>query len=115
MTPADQIAEHREDKLLQLQKELDGRTQELADKTSQYAKLSEELKRQKDENIDVANVAVTKTIDFQFSILLGDIKYHIAALYHKIGDAGKVWFSGKLDKDTGKILSIRFGRTGDYA
>jgi hypothetical protein len=67
----------------------------------------------KDENHNTANIAVTNTGDFEFSLLLGDIKYHLVALYPSIGDAGKVWFSGKLDKDSGKIISIRFGRIGD--
>jgi hypothetical protein len=62
---------------------------------------------------NLANVDVSKTGDFEFSLLLGDIKYRLAALYPRIGDAGKVWFSGKLDKDSGRILSIRFGRLGD--
>ena len=113
MTPADQIAELRDNEIIHLQKELDRRTQELADKTCEYAKLSEKLRHQKDENINTANVAETKTGDFEFALLLGDVKYHMAELYPRIGDAGKVWFSGKLDKDGGKIVSIRFGRTGD--
>lgn len=28
-----------------------------------------------------------------------------------IGDGDKVWLSGKLDKDAGEILSIKFGRS----
>ena len=105
MTPADQIAEHRDDKIIQPKNELDIRTQELADMTSQYAKLSEKLSRQKDENTNAANVPETNSVDFEFSLLLGDVKYHIAALYPQIGDAGKVWISGKFDKDNGKIQS----------
>ena len=113
MTPADQIAELRDNEIINLQKELDRRTQELEYKTSQYAKLSEKLSRQKDENTNAANVPETKSVDFEFSLLLGDVKYHIAALYPQIGDAGKVWISGKFDKDNGNIHSIRFGRIGD--
>lgn len=51
---------------------------------------------------------MSNTGDFEFSLLLGEIKYHLVS-YPKIGDGGKVWFSGKLDKDTGKILSIKIG------
>jgi hypothetical protein len=58
---------------------------------------------------------VTNNGDFEYSLLLGDIKYHLAALYPKIGDGDKVWFSGKFDKDTGNFLSIKFGRIGDNA
>jgi hypothetical protein len=78
------------------------------------AKLSDDLKRlkelQADEDLNITAVDVTSTGDFEFSLPLGDVKYHIAALYPKIGDAGKVWFSGKIDMDTGKILFIKFGR-----
>lgn len=118
LTSANQIAEV---KLKQLKKELDDRNRELSDKPSQIAKLSDELKHikekqaevHKDENLNFANLTVTNIGDFEFSLLLGDIKYHLAALYPSIGDGGKVWFSGKLDRDSGKILSIRFGRIGD--
>ncbi len=38
LTPANQIAEDRDDKIIQLQKELNERTRDLEDKTSQNAK-----------------------------------------------------------------------------
>jgi hypothetical protein len=121
LTPANQIAVGEDDKTKQIQKELDERTREVKDKISQIAKLSDELKHikekqakvHKDENLNFANVTVANTGNFEFSFLLREIKYHLAALYPCIGDGDKVWFSGKLDKDSGKILSIRFGRIGD--
>jgi hypothetical protein len=122
-TFANQISESTDDKIKQLQKELDERTREVTDRTLQIGRLSDELKHikekqeadvhKKDENLNFANVAVTNTGDFEYALLLGDIKYHLAPLYPKIGDGGKVWFSGKFDKDTGNFLSIRFGRIGD--
>ena len=53
-------------------------------------------------------------IDFEFSLLLGEISRHLAALYPKIGDGGKVYFSGKVEKDTGNVLSARIGRIADH-
>ena len=84
-TPADQIAERRDDQIEQLQRELNERTRDLEDKTSQNAKLSDELKHikelqieiHKDEN-PIATETVTNTGDFEFSLLLGEIKYYFS-------------------------------------
>jgi hypothetical protein len=114
LTPANQIAVGEDETTKQLQKELDERTREntkLSDEVKHFRELQTEV--HKDDNHNIANIAVTNNGHFEFSLLLGDIKYHLAALYPRIGDAGKVWFSGKLDKDTGNILSIRFGRIGE--
>jgi aconitase A len=110
ITPANEIAEDKDNKIKQLQQELDERTREL-DVVKHFRELQTEV--YKDENHNTSNIAVTNTGDFEFSLLLGDIKYHLAALYPRIGDAGKVWFSGKFDKDSGKIHSISFGTIGD--
>lgn len=104
IAPANEIAEDKDYKIKQLQQELDERTRQL-DAVKHFRELQTEV-----HNHNTANIAVT---DFEFSLLLGDIKYHLSALYPRIGDAGKVWFSGKLDKDSGKIHSIRFGRIGE--
>lgn len=120
ITPANEIPQDKDYKIKQLQQEVDERTRQLEEKTSQNAKLSDEINHfrelqtvHKDENHNTANIAVTNTVDFEFPLLFGDIKYHLAALYPRIGDAGKVWFSGKLEKDSGEIHSIRFGRIGE--
>jgi predicted nuclease with TOPRIM domain len=113
LTSANQIAEV---KLKQIKKEL-------SDKTSQIAKLSDELKHikekqaevPKDDNLNLSNVAVTNTRDFEFSLILEEVRGYLALLHPKIGDGGKVWFSGKLDKDTGQILSIKFGRIAGHS
>jgi len=34
----------------------------------------------------------------------------LTPLYSKIGDNGRVWFSGKINKNTGKVISQHFGR-----
>ena len=97
------------------------RNRTLSDKTSQIAKPSDELRHikqkqaaaDKDKHLNLVAGAVTKTGDFELAFLLGDMKYQLASLYPKVGDGGKVWISGKFDKDTSKILSIKFGRIGN--
>ncbi|HYV52123.1 MAG TPA: hypothetical protein VE971_02410, partial [Candidatus Eisenbacteria bacterium] len=121
LTSANQIAEGEDDK--QLEKQLDERNRELSDKTSQIAKPSDELRHikekqasaDKDKHLNSVAGAVTNTTgDFELAFLLGEMEYHLASLYSKIGDGGKVWISGKFDKDTGKILSIKFGRIANH-
>ena len=51
----------------------------------------------------------SNNIDFEFSLLFGELSRHLAALYPKIGDGGKVYFSGKVQKDTGKVVSAKIG------
>jgi len=96
---------------------------QISDKTSQIAKPSDELRHikekqasaDKDKHLNSVAGAVTNTTgDFELAFLLGEMKYHLASLYSKIGDGGKVWISGKFDKDTGKILSIKFGRIANH-
>jgi ParB family transcriptional regulator, chromosome partitioning protein len=100
LTPANQITEDGDDKIKQHQ---------VREITEQKRTKEEQADIQKARNLNLSNVAVT----WRFRIVIitfGEIKYHLVSLYPKIGDGGKVWFSGKLDKDTGKILSVKFGR-----
>ncbi len=50
-------------------------------------------------------------IQFEFSLLYGEIRRHMAPLYQKIGDNGKIWFSGKIDKRTREVIYLKLGRT----
>jgi hypothetical protein len=43
------------------------------------------------------------------------MKYHLSPINPKVGDAGIVWISGKFDKDTGNLLSIKLGRIAGYS
>jgi hypothetical protein len=57
----------------------------------------------------------SNNIDFEFSLLFGELSHHLAALDPKIGDGGKVYFSGKVQKDTGKVVvSAKIGRIADH-
>jgi ParB family transcriptional regulator, chromosome partitioning protein len=99
------------------------RNRELSDKTSQIAKPSDELRHikqkqaaaDKDKHLNLVAGVVTKTGDFELAFLLGEMKYYLASLYSKVGDGGKVWISGKFDKATGNLLSIKFGRISGYS
>ena len=51
-------------------------------------------------------------LDFEFCMVYSDIQGHLAPLHSRIGSNGKVWFSGKIDKNTEKIISSGFGRIG---
>jgi hypothetical protein len=49
-------------------------------------------------------------MDFEFHMLYGRVSKYMAPLFQKIGDGGKVWFCGKIDKNTGKVISSSLGR-----
>jgi hypothetical protein len=60
--------------------------------------------------VDKREEAASDTIDFEFPLLLGDIRPYMAPLYKKIGDTGEVWFAGKLDIRTRKVIEAHLGR-----
>jgi hypothetical protein len=49
-------------------------------------------------------------IDFEFSLLYGDIRRYMAPLYKEIGDGGKIWFNGRFDIRAGKVIEAHIGR-----
>lgn len=49
-------------------------------------------------------------LPFEFSIIYRELRYHLTPLYSKIGDHGKVWFCGKINKKTGLVISTNLGR-----
>ena len=59
-----------------------------------------------DNDLDTSN----DILDFEFSMLFRELRYHLAPLHSKIGDQGKVWFSGKINKNTGIVVSSNLGR-----
>ena len=58
------------------------------------------------------NHAVDDILDFEFSLIFEDIHKYMAPLYCKIGDYGEVWFSGRIDRKTGRVISANLGRVG---
>jgi hypothetical protein len=53
------------------------------------------------------------SFDFEFALCFRDVRIQMASMYNQIGDRGKVWFSGKIDRMTGKVIAVKIGRTGD--
>lgn len=49
-------------------------------------------------------------LPFEISWIFREIRSYMAPLYSKIGDNGRVWVSGLIDKNTGKVISRNFGR-----
>jgi len=49
-------------------------------------------------------------LPFEIFWIFKDIRSYLAPLHSKIGDNGRVWISGLIDKSTGKIISHNFGR-----
>jgi hypothetical protein len=49
-------------------------------------------------------------ISFEHSFRFDDVRRYMVPLFNKIGDDGRVWFSGKIDKNTGMVISSKLGR-----
>jgi hypothetical protein len=82
LTPANRITEDQDDKIRQ--------HQQVREVTEQKRTKEEQADIHKAQNLKLSSGAVTNTGDFEFSLLLGEIKYHLASLYPKMGDGGKV-------------------------
>jgi len=50
------------------------------------------------------------TLSFEFSCSFKELRNYSAPLHSKIGDNGRIWFSGRIHKNTGKVISHHFGR-----
>jgi hypothetical protein len=71
--------------------------------TAEDDMLVEEISASTNENdIDI--------LPFEFSMIYRELRNHLTPLYTKIGDHGKVWFSGKINKNTGVVVSSNLGR-----
>jgi hypothetical protein len=49
-------------------------------------------------------------LPFEFSWTFKELRHYFAPLLSIIGDNGRVWFSGIIDKNTGNVISQHFGR-----
>lgn len=49
-------------------------------------------------------------IYFEFSLKFRKISEYMRPLFREIGNNGDVWFSGSIDKRTGRVLSSNIGR-----
>lgn len=67
------------------------------------------------DSIDCNNnhAVVNDILEFEFPLIFEDIHKYMAPLYCKIGDYGEVWFSGRIDTKTGRVISANLGRLGE--
>ncbi len=69
---------------------------------------ADKMKNAKDANKDV-NTA-NNIVDFEFCEPLGELCNYLESLF-QLGNSESVWFSGKIDTSTGKVVSSGYGRT----
>lgn len=50
-------------------------------------------------------------LDFEFSMVFGDIQEYVSSLYRRTSDNSEVWFNGIIDTKTKKIVHAGLGRT----
>jgi hypothetical protein len=49
-------------------------------------------------------------LDFEFSIVFGDIQKYMSLLHGRFDNDGKVWLSGLIDRNTGEVVHAGLGR-----
>jgi hypothetical protein len=59
-----------------------------------------------DSEVDTSN----KILHFEFFVFYKELQKHMVSLFQSKVGSGKVWFSGTIDKKTGKVTSSSFGR-----
>ena len=64
------------------------------------------------ENLDANydNSLHEQLLDFEICFKFKDIQRHMAPLFNIIGDNGNIWFHGKINKNSGKVVEANFGR-----
>ena len=58
-----------------------------------------------DKSLENSNI-----IQFEYSMVFDKMQKYLAQLFPKIHSYGDVWLKGQIDKKTGKVISIDFGR-----
>lgn len=98
-------------------RELSNTVKELSEALTKATKFStadsliqSDLDPKRDSPVPAYKKEIRDILEFEFCLLFGDLSRYMTPMYPKIGDAGKVWFSGRLDITTRKVLSARPGR-----
>lgn len=47
---------------------------------------------------------------FEFPLQFKRIQQHMSSLYGSIGDSGNIWFHGKIDTKSGKVIAANLGK-----
>lgn len=61
-------------------------------------------------SISLINENQLDPVGFEFPLQFGDVSKYIDAEYSRMGDDAKIWFSGKIDKKSGHVISAKTGR-----
>jgi hypothetical protein len=81
----------------------DEKTNQISTTTSEDEKTSENK-----DSIDINNNK--NIITFEFSMPFGKIRRYVTPLYEMLGEHGLIWFHGRIDKRTTKVIYSNFGR-----
>ena len=49
-------------------------------------------------------------LGFEFCLKFKEIQQRMALLFNRIGENGDIWFHGKINKNSGKVVEANFGR-----
>jgi hypothetical protein len=52
------------------------------------------------------------TVDFEFSLSYEDVQSYVSSMF-KVGTINKIWFNGRLDKQTGRVIYAQMGTIAD--
>lgn len=63
---------------------------------------------QKNENDDGMTM-----MDFEFPLVFRNTQRYMSSLYLKVGSGGKVWFNGRIDKKTEKVIAAYIGKISE--
>jgi hypothetical protein len=58
------------------------------------------------------NHAVDDILEFEFPLLLEDVRKYVVAINSKTSDGNNAWFSGTIERKTGRVVSARTGKIG---
>jgi hypothetical protein len=61
-----------------------------------------------DKSISTFNISAG-ILPFEFSWSFKEVRNYLTPLYRTTGDSGRIWFSGRINKNTGEVIS-HFGR-----
>ena len=77
--------------------------------SNNFSSVGSKHKKNLEENYD--NSFNEQLLDFEFCFKFKDIQRHMAPLFNIIGNNGDIWFHGKINKNSGKVVDANFGRT----
>jgi predicted nucleic acid-binding Zn-ribbon protein len=100
----------------QLQRELEDKTDENTELQKQIDQLKEELEKLGNNKNNVGDLVSSKDadIDFEGSISWEELRSYLTLIY-KSGSPLRVWFHGRIDKQSGKVIAASPGRISNLS